>query len=193
MTAESFDAAKNSPHLEIFRQKGIEVLLLSEPVDEWLMSHLTEFEGKTFQSVARGDLDLGEMEDEAIKEKKEASEKAFESVLKQVKDVLQEHVKEVRITCRLTDSPACVVADETDMNANMQRILASMGQDMPEVKPIFELNPEHALVKRLHGESDDARFADLAEILFDQAVLAEGGHLKNPAAFVKRMNKMLAS
>lgn len=191
VTAESFQAAKHSPHLEIFRKKGIEVVLLSDPVDEWLVSHLMEVEGKKLHSVARGDLDLGDMDDEETKAAQEKAEKDFESTLKQVKEVLADKVKDVRLTHRLTDSPACVVADENDMNANMQRIMAAMGQAMPEVKPVFELNPEHALVKRLHDEADEARFADLALVLFDQSVLAEGGQLADPASFVKRMNKLL--
>ncbi|PIQ43730.1 MAG: molecular chaperone HtpG [Gammaproteobacteria bacterium CG11_big_fil_rev_8_21_14_0_20_46_22] len=191
VSAESFQAAQHSPHLEIFRKKGIEVLLLSEPVDEWLVSHLMEFEGKSLHSVARGDLDLGDMDDKETKEQQKEAEKTYESTLKQAKEVLGEAVKEVRLTHRLTDSPACVVADENDMNANMQRIMAAMGQAMPEVKPILELNPGHALIKRLRDEADDARFADLAHILFDQSVLAEGGQLKDPASFVKRVNKLL--
>lgn len=191
VTAESFDAAKNSPHLEIFRQKGIEVLLLSDPIDEWLVSHTMEFDEKKLHSVARGDLDLGDMDNAKVKEEKEKVEKEYESMIKQVKDVLGDKVKGVRMTNRLTDSPACVVADEQDMNSNMQRIMAAMGQNMPESKPIFELNPEHNLVQRLHSEADDAAFAEWSELLFDQAILAEGGQLKNPAAFVMRMNKLL--
>jgi len=191
VTAENFEAAKNSPHLEIFRKKGIEVLFLSDHVDEWLVAHLTEYEGKSLFSVTRGDLDLGDMEDETVKKEKEKTEKAYESMIKQVKDTLGERVKDVRITYRLTDSPACIVADENDMNANMQRIMAAMGQTMPEAKPIFELNPEHAIVKKLHDETDDARFTDWTNILFDQAVLSEGGQLKNPAQFVKQLNKLL--
>jgi molecular chaperone HtpG len=191
ISAENFLAAKNSPHLEIFRKKNIEVLLLGEHVDEWLMSHLMEFDGKKMASVTRGDLDLGKMENDDEKAQQEKTKKEFESVIKQVKDLLGEKVKDVRVTHRLTDSPACIVADESDMNANMQRILAAMGQQMPEAKPIFELNPEHALIKRLHHEADDARFTELTHILFDQALLAEGGQLKNPTEFVKRLNKLL--
>jgi molecular chaperone HtpG len=191
VSAESFAAAKNSPHLEIFRKKGIEVILLSERVDEWLVGHLTEYQEKKLISVARGDLDLGDMEDEAEKAEHEKQDANFESMVKQVKDVLGEKVKDVKLTHRLTSSPACIVADDTDMNANMQRIMASLGQEVPESKPVFELNPEHAIVERLKAEQDDDRFNEWTHILFDQAVLAEGGQLKNPAEFVQRLNRLL--
>lgn len=191
VTADSYIAAKNSPHLEIFRKKGIEVILLKDRVDEWLVSHLTEYAEKKLVSVARGDLDLGDMENEQEKQQQEKAETEYESVLKQVKEVLSERVKEVRLTHRLTSSPACIVADENDMNANMQRIMESLGQSVPEAQPIFELNPEHAIVERLRNEADEDRFAEWTNILFDQAILAEGGHLKNPAEFVQRLNKLL--
>lgn len=191
ITAESFNAAKHSPHLEIFRKKGIEVLLLSDPVDEWLVAHLTEYEGKQLQSVAKGDLDLGEMEDEEDKQEQEQVEKDFNNVVEQMQNTLDNRVKEVRVTHRLTDSPACIVVDEHDMNANMQRILQSLGQPMPESKPIFEINPDHKIVSRLKGETDDDQFAEWTNILFEQAVLAEGGQLEDPAKFVQRLNKML--
>ena len=191
VTADSFEAAKSSPHLEIFRKKGIEVLLLKDRVDEWLVSHLTEYAGKKIVSVARGDLDLGELEDKVEKEQQKQAENEFSNVLKQVKEILSEKVKDVRLTYRLTISPACIVADEYDMNANMQRIMESLGQPIPEVKPVFELNPQHAIVLRLKAEQNDERFAEWTHILFDQAVLAEGGHLKNPAEFVQRLNKLL--
>jgi molecular chaperone HtpG len=191
VTADNFEAAKNSPHLEIFRKKGIEVLLLKDRVDEWLVSHLTEYTDKKLISVARGDLDLGEMESKEEKEEQKKTQETYESVLKQVQEVLKEQIKEVRLTHRLTSSPACIVADESEMNANMQRILQSMGQAMPETKPIFELNPEHAIIARLKSEADDERFAEWTHILFDQAVLAEGGQLKNPAEFVSRLNRLL--
>lgn len=189
VTAASFNAAKHSPHLEIFKKKGIEVLLLSDKVDEWLVGYMNEFEGKQLQSITKGKLELS---DDA-EEKKPEQEKEFESMLKQMKEVLGERVKDIRITHRLTDSPACVVADEADMGLEMQRILQAAGQAAPESKPVFELNPEHSIIKKLHDTQDDAVFANWTEVLFDQAVLAEGGALDNPAAFVKRMNQLLAS
>jgi molecular chaperone HtpG len=191
VSAESFEAAKNSPHLEVFRQKGIEVLLLSDRVDEWWLGHLTEFETKKFQSVAKGDLDLGSLDDEDTKEeiKKETDE--FESVLKQMKEVLGDKVKEVRISHRLTSSPSCVVADDNDMGIHMQRIMQAAGQDFGMSKPIFEINPKHVLISNIKTEADDERFAEWTKLLFEQAVLAEGGHLDNPAEFVQRMNKLL--
>ncbi len=193
VSAESFEAAKNSPHLEVFRQKGIEVLLLSDRVDEWWLGHLTEFESKKFQSVAKGDLDLGSLDDEEAKEeiKKETDE--FESVLKQMKEVLGDKVKEVRISHRLTSSPSCVVADDNDMGIHMQRIMQAAGQDFGMSKPIFEINPKHVLIGNIKTEADDERFAEWTKLLFEQAVLAEGGHLDNPAEFVQRMNKLLIS
>ena len=191
VTAESFEAAKNSPALEVFRQKSIEVLLLSDRVDEWWLGHLTEFETKKLQSVAKGDLDLGSLEDKEAKEeiKKETDE--FESVLKQMKEVLGDKVKEVRISHRLTSSPSCVVADDNDMGIHMQRIMQAAGQNFGGSKPIFEINPKHVLVSNIKMEADDERFAEWTKLLFEQAVLAEGGHLDNPAEFVQRMNKLL--
>ena len=191
VTAESFEAAKNSPALEVFRQKGIEVLLLTDRVDEWWLGHLTEFETKKFQSVAKGDLDLGALDDKETKEeiKKETDE--FESVLKQMKEVLGDKVKEVRISHRLTSSPSCVVADDNDMGIHMQRIMQAAGQDFGTSKPIFEINPKHVLISNIKTEADDERFAEWTKLLFEQAVLAEGGHLDNPAEFVQRMNKLL--
>lgn len=191
VTAESFNAAKNSPHLEIFRQKGIEVLLLTDKIDEWLVSHLSEFDGKQLQSITKGELDLGEMEDEETKKEHEESDKAFSSLIEHAQKVLGDKVKEVRITHRLTDSPACVVADQYDMGRQMQRIMEAAGQTMPVSKPIFELNPEHRIVQRLQAETDDERFGEWVHILLDQAILAEGGTLEDANAFVKRLNKML--
>lgn len=188
VTASSYNAAKHSPHLEIFRKKGIEVLLLSDRIDEWMTSHLQEFEGKKLQSVSKGKIDLdGEQQDKETKEQ----EKSLEPMLKQIKDVLKDRVKDVLITHRLTDSPACIVADENDMGFEMQRILQSAGQAMPASKPIFEINPEHPLIKRLHGIQDDAHFSEWVVVLFEQAVLAEGGQLDNPADFVRRLNQLL--
>lgn len=186
ISASSYNAAKHSPHLEIFKKKGIEVLLLSDRIDEWLTNHVNEFEGKKLQSISKGKIDL-EPSDEISKE----SEESFAPMLKQIKEVLNERVKEVQITHRLIDSPACVVADEQDMGFEMQRILQSAGQKLPETKPIFEINPEHALIKRLHAIADDALFSQWVLVLFEQAVLAEGGQLDNPADFVKRVNKLL--
>ncbi|MBM4208028.1 MAG: molecular chaperone HtpG [Gammaproteobacteria bacterium] len=194
VTAESFAAAKNSPHLEIFRKKGIEVLLLSDRIDEWLVSHLDEFDGKHIQSVAKGDLDLDKTEDEEVKKQREETSKDFESVVKQIKDVLGEKVSEVKLSQRLTDSPACLVADVYGMSLNMERIMKDAGQGMGfgmGKKPIFEINPDHALVVKLKDEQDDARFADLTNILFDQAILAEGGQLEDPATFVHKLNGLL--
>ncbi|MDR5904816.1 molecular chaperone HtpG [Franzmannia qiaohouensis] len=192
IVADSFNAAKNSPHLEIFRKKGIEVLLLSDRIDEWLMSHLTEFDGKSFVDVAKGELDLGEIEGEEEKKAQEETAKAKEDLLKRVKEALGEEVQEVKVTHRLTDSPACVVLPENEMGFQMRRIMEAAGQPLPEVKPILELNPEHALVGRLEGAEGEA-FGDLARILLDQAIIAEGGHLDDPAAYVKRLNALLTA
>jgi molecular chaperone HtpG len=191
ITAETFAAAKNSPHLELLRKKGVEVLLLSDRIDEWLVSHLTEYEGKQLESVARGNLDLGKLEDEAEKAEQEKVEKDFSAVLEKIKKSLDGKVTEVRVTHRLTESPACLVSDMYGMSRTMERILKSAGQAAMGSKPIFEVNPSHALLQKLQGESDEARFDDLAQVLFDQAVLAEGGQLEDPAAFVRRLNGLL--
>ncbi|MDI1231010.1 MAG: molecular chaperone HtpG [Methylobacter sp.] len=194
VTADSFSAAKNSPHLEIFRKKGIEVLLLSDRIDEWLVSNLDEFDDKHLQSVAKGDLDLGVLDAEEDKAAQEEVNKDFEAVLKQIKDVLADKVSEVRLSHRLTESPACLVADVYGMSLNMERIMKDAGQGMGMGmgrKPIFELNPTHPLVVRMKEEQDDARFADLTHILFDQAILSEGGQLDDPAAFVHKLNGLL--
>jgi len=192
VTADTYAAAKNSPHLEIFRKKGIEVILMSDRVDEWLVSHLDEFEGKHLQSVAKGDLDLGVETEEEKKAQEEVSQD-FESVLKQIKEVLGDKVSEVRLSHRLTESPACLVADVYGMSLNMERIMKDAGQMFGGMgkKPIFELNPNHALVVRMKSEQDDERFADLTHILFDQAILSEGGQLEDPAAFVHKLNGLL--
>ncbi|MGZ4996478.1 MAG: molecular chaperone HtpG [Methylobacter sp.] len=194
VTADSFSAAKNSPHLEIFRKKGIEVLLLSDRIDEWLVSNLDEFDGKHLQSVAKGDLDLGVLDSEEDKTAQEEVNKDFEAVLKQIKDVLADKVSEVRLSHRLTESPACLVADVYGMSLNMERIMKDAGQGLGMGmgrKPIFELNPTHPLVVRMKEEQDDTRFADLTHILFDQAILSEGGQLDDPAAFVHKLNGLL--
>ncbi|MFA9439619.1 molecular chaperone HtpG [Uliginosibacterium sp. sgz301328] len=189
VTADSFNAAKNSPHLEVFRKKGIEVLLLTDRIDEWATSYLTEFDGKQVVSVAKGDLDLGKLEDEEEKKKTEEQSEQFKELLERVKSTLGDKVKEVRITHRLTDSPACLVVDENDMGMNLARLLKAAGQNVSTSAPILELNPGHPVVERLR--SDDARFNDWAELLFDQALLAEGGTLDDPATFVKRVNQLM--
>jgi molecular chaperone HtpG len=191
VTAESFDTAKNSPHLEIFRKKGVEVLLLTDRVDEWMLSFLSEFEGKELASVAKGGLDLGQLEDEAEKKQHEETETEFKDLVEKMKTTLADKAKEVRVTFRLTDSPACLVADEHDMSGNLARMLKAAGQAAPVSKPILEINPHHPLVQRLKYE--EARFGDWSHILFDQALLAEGGHLEDPSSFVRRLNEMLLS
>ncbi|QGP54073.1 High temperature protein G [Piscirickettsia salmonis] len=190
ITAESYAAAKNSPQLEAFASKEIEVLLLSDSVDEWWISYLNEFEGKKLQSASKGTLDLGD--DEATKEKQEQLEGDNADLIKQVKEALGDKVKDVRVSLRLTASPACIVADENDMSAHMQRIMSAAGQSMPMAKPILELNPEHALFAKLQAAAgEDSAFADWSNVLLDQAILAEGGQLEDPASFVKRMNGLL--
>lgn len=191
ITADSFAAARHSPHLEIFRKKGIEVLLLAERVDEWLMAHLTEFEGKAFQSVAKGALDLDKVESEAEQEKHKEAEEAFKELLARIKATLGDKVNEVRVSRRLTDSPACLVVDEHAMSAHLERLLREAGQPVPLSKPHLELNPEHPLVTRLQGEQDETRFVDWTHLLFEQAMLAEGGQLEDPASFVQRLNGLL--
>ena len=192
IAADSFAAAKHSPHLEIFRKKGIEVLLLSDRVDEWLMSNLAEFDGKPIKSVAKGDLDLGALEDEAEKSAQKEAEESMKPLVERIKTTLGERVKDVRVTHRLTDSPACLVTGEGDMSANLERLLKAAGQAAPTVKPTLEINPAHSLVTRMNAESDEDRFADWAHLVFDQALLAEGGQLDDPASFVRRLNGLLA-
>jgi molecular chaperone HtpG len=189
ITAETFNAAKNSPHLEIFRKKGIEVLLLSDRVDEWMLTALTEFSGKPLLSVAKGGLDLGSLEDEAEKQQQEQQANEHKDLIEKIKASLGERVKEVRVTHRLTDSPACLVADEHDMGANLARLLKASGQKAPVARPILEINPLHPVVVRLKEEQ--RHFDDWAAVLFDQAMLAEGGHLDDPAGFVKRVNHLM--
>jgi molecular chaperone HtpG len=189
VTAESFTAAKNSPHLEIFRKKGIEVLLLSDRVDEWVSGHLTEFDGKALQSVAKGGLDLGKLEDEAEKKEAEQAAGEYKDLIAKIKTALGEKIKEARVTHRLTDSPSCLVADEHDMGGNLARILKAAGQKAPEMKPILEINPRHPAVQRLKYE--EARFDDWANLLLEQAMLAEGGTLDDPAGFVRRINDLM--
>lgn len=189
VTADSLNAAKNSPHLEIFRKKGIEVLLLSERVDEWLVAHLTEFDGKPLQSVAKGSLDLGDMEDAAEKQAHEKEASEFNDLIEKMKNVLNDQVKDVRVTYRLTESPACLVADTHDMSGNLERLLKSAGQKVGHTKPILEINTQHPMVRRL--KTEEKHFDDWSHILFDQALLAEGGQLDDPASFVKRLNDLM--
>ncbi|MGE5450611.1 MAG: molecular chaperone HtpG [Acidobacteriota bacterium] len=190
ITADSLAAAKNSPQLEIFKKKGIEVLLLIDRVDEWLLSHLYEFEGHSLQSVAKGAVDLGKLQDEAEKKEAEQAAESFKPVLERLQSVLSDRAKEVRVTTRLVDSPACLVMDERDVSAHLARLLKQAGQEAPNAKPILEVNPNHPLVKKLDTTE---RFDDLAHILFDQAALAEGGQLDDPAAYVRRVNSILVT
>ncbi len=189
VTADSFTAARHSPHLEIFRKKGIEVLLLSDRVDEWVLGHLHEFQGKALQSVAKGGLDLGKLEDATEKQAQEAQAGAFKELVEKIKASLGERVKDVRVTHRLTDSPACLVADEHDMGGNLARLLKAAGQKVPASQPILEINPDHPVVQRLKYEGKG--FDDWSAVLFDQALLAEGGQLEDPAAFVRRVNALM--
>ena len=193
VTADSYQAAKTSPHLEIFRKKGIEVLLMGERIDEWLMSHLTEFEEKSFQSIARADLDLSDLDDEETKKAKEEAEKAVEGVLERAKAALGDRVEEVKFTRLLTDSPARIVADENGMTTQMAKLMAAAGQSVPEPKYHFELNPEHQLVKLMADVQDEEQFKQWTEVLFDQSALSEQGSLKDPSQFVKNLNGLLAS
>jgi molecular chaperone HtpG len=189
VTGDSYTAAKNSPHLEIFRKKGVEVLLLSDRVDEWMLSFFAEFDGKSLVSVAKGGLDIGALADEAEKKEQKETEEQYKDFIERMKKALDSKVKDVRITFRLTDSPACLVADEHELSGNLLRMLKAAGQQAPDTKPILEINPQHPLVLKLKYE--DKQFDDWAIILFDQALLAEGGQLQDPAAFVKRINQML--
>jgi molecular chaperone HtpG len=189
VTADTFNAAKNSPHLEIFRKKGIEVLLLCDRVDEWVVGHLTEFDGKPLQSVAKGGLDLGKLEDEAEKQEAEKAADEYKELIDKVKTSLGDKVKDVRVTYRLTDSPSCLVSDEHDPSGNLARLMKAAGQAMPNSKPILEINPHHLVVQRLKYE--ESRFDDWAALLFEQATLAEGGQLDDPAGFVKRINDLM--
>jgi molecular chaperone HtpG len=191
VVADSFNAAKSSPHLEIFRKKGIEVLLLTDRIDEWMMSHLFDFDGKSFQDVSKGELDLGEVENEEEKAAQEETAKELEGLVARLKTQLGDRVSDVRITHRLTDSPACVVLGSYDMGAQMRRNMEAAGQPVPEVKPVFEVNPVHPLIQKLDQEVDEDRFGELSLVIFDQAGLAAGGQLDDPAAYVARLNKLL--
>ncbi|MNZ34562.1 Chaperone protein HtpG [compost metagenome] len=191
LTGESYAQVKNSPHLEMFRKKGIEVLLLTDRIDEWLMSHLTEFDGKQLVDIARGDLDLGKLDSEEDRKAQEEVAKSKQGLLERLKGALGEQVAEVRVSHRLTESPAILAIGEQDLGLQMRQILEASGQKVPEAKPIFEINPQHPLIEKLDAEADEERFADLSHILFDQAALAAGDSLKDPAAYVQRLNKLL--
>ena len=188
--ADSFATARNSPHLEVLRKKGIEVLLLSDPVDEWLTMHLHEFGGKELKSVSKGDLDLGAMEDQEEKQHAREAESEYKDLTQRIKKVLDVKVKEVRVTHRLTTSPACLVVDEHEMGGNLERFLKAIGQEVNATPPILEINPDHPIIRRLKNEQEGTRFDDWARILFDQALLSEGGRLEDPAGFVHRLNEM---
>ena len=191
ITADSYVAAKNSPHLELFNKKGIEVLLLSDRIDEWMLSYLTEFDGKSLQTITKADLDLGDLADKEETEAQKEQDKAFDSFIERVKNLLGERVKEVRLTHRLTDTPAVVSTGNDQITTQMAKLFAAAGQPVPEVKYTFELNPKHHLVKKVADIADEAEFADWVELLLEQAMLAERGSLENPAAFIKRVNKLL--
>ena len=191
ITADSVAAAKSSPQLEIFRTTGIEVLLLVDRVDEWMLSHLYEFEGHALKSVAKGAVDLGQLQDEDEKKQADAAAESAKPLLEKLKAALKDRAKDVRVTTRLVDSPACLVVESGDMSAHLARLLKQAGQDAPKAKPILEINPQHALIQRL--QSDSAPFDDLANIVFDQAWLAEGGHLEDPAGYVQRVTRLLSA
>jgi len=191
ITGDSYTAVKSSPHLELFKKKGIEVILMHDRVDEWMMSYLSEYDGKSFVNIAKGELDLGNLEDKEDKKKAEKAAKDYEKMLKQMKEGLGDKVKEVRVSTRLTDSPSCLVVEQQDMAVSMQKILKQAGHDLPNVEPILEINVNHPLVKRLNDEQDDGKFTDLSHLLFDQAMLSEGGQLEDPVAFVTRINQLL--
>ena len=191
LVAESIKSATNSPHLEIFKKKDIEVILMHERIDEWMMGHLNEYEGKQFQDISRGALDLGDLEDKEKQEDKEKTEKKFESLVARIKTLLGDRVKEVRTTNRLTDSPACLAIDDNDMGSQMRKIMEASGQSVPETKPIFEVNPEHPLVAKLDNESDEEMFEDVITVLFGQASLSEGGSIDEPGDFSAKLNKLL--
>jgi len=191
ITADSFLAAKNSPHLEIFKKKKIEVLLLGDRVDEWLMSNLPEVNGKKFQSIAKGDLDLGKLEDESEKVAKKDIEEKSKTLVEKIAKSLGDKIKEVKVTHRLTDSPACLVVGENDISGNLERILKAAGQNTPDIKPVLEINPEHALIKKLSAEKDGKAFDEYSSVVFDQALISEGGQLDDPVGFVKRINELL--
>jgi molecular chaperone HtpG len=191
ITADNFMAAKSSPHLEVFRKKGVEVLILTDRIDEWMMGYLTEYDGKSLQDVARGDLDLGDVETEEDKKHKEEAAEEHKELLERIKKALDDRIQEVRVTNRLTDSPACLVVGDFDMGAQMKKIMEAAGQKVPDSKPIFEINVDHPLVQRLEKEQGEERFGELSAVLLDQATLASGEQLPDPGAYVTRLNRLL--
>jgi len=191
ITAENLSTAKNSPHLEVFKENNIEVLLLTDPIDEWLTTHLTEYQGKSLKSVMKGDLDLADLIDEKKGEKSKKKNKKSDELIKRINQILEDRVKEVRITPRLTTSPACLVAEDQGISRHLEQILRASGQDVPVTKPILEINPDHPLVMKLQNKADDEQFADWSNLLFDQALLSEGGKLDDPGVFVQRMNRII--
>ena len=191
--ADSYVTAKGSPHIEIFKKKGIEVLLLSEPIDEWVTTHLSEYEGKTLQSANKGELDLGDIQSETEKKKKKKNSEVHNDLIERIKNVVNDKVKDVRITERLTTSPACLVSDSNDMGRHLEQILKASGQNIPGSKPILEINPDHQIIKKISSEKDDDLFSDWSHILFDQALLSEGGQLADPVNFIKKLNSMIVS
>jgi molecular chaperone HtpG len=191
ITADSFMAAKNSPHLEIFKKKNIEVLLLGDRVDEWMVANLPEYKGKKLQSIAKGDLDLGKLAEADEKEAKKKVEEKAKTLIEKIKTSLGARVKDVKVTHRLTDSPSCLVVGENDISGNLERILKAAGQNTPDVKPILEINPEHDLIKKLGTFKDSGEFDEYASVIFDQAILSEGGQLDDPVSFIKKVNRLL--
>jgi molecular chaperone HtpG len=191
ITADSFAAARNSPHLEIFRKLGVEVLLLSDRIDEWVVSTIAEYEGKPLQSVAKGDLDLSKLEGETAKAEQQQRQEENKPFVERIQAALKDRASAVRTTDRLTDSPACLVSDEHGLSMNLERILKAAGQNVPHMQPVLEVNVGHPILRRMKEEADEARFADWSHILFDQAMLAEGGQLEDPAGFVKRLNALM--
>jgi len=190
ITADTFAAARNSPHLEIFRKLGVEVLLMYDRIDEWVVSTVTEFEGKPLRSVAKGSLDLGELADAEEKKAQEEEAEALKPLVERLKNALGDKVKEVRVTHRLTDSPACLVVGEGELSGNLERLLKAAGQKAPTIVPVLEINPKHALVKRLESEDDD-KLSEWANLLFEEAMLSEGAQLPDPAGFVRRLNALM--
>jgi molecular chaperone HtpG len=191
ITGDGFAAARNSPHLEIFRKLDVEVLLMYDRVDEWVASTLTEFDGKPLRSVAKGGLDLGKLGEQVVKPDEIKAETEYKPLVERIKGVLAARARDVRVTHRLTDSPACLVTDEHAMSTHLERMLKAAGQNVPVTLPVLEINPQHPIVQRLKDEADDDRFADWSQILFDQATLAEGGQLDDPAGFVRRLNDVM--
>jgi len=191
ITGENHDAVAASPHLEYFRKKGIEVLLLTDRVDEWMVGHLSDFDGKAFQDVTKGELDLDELADESEKEEQKQLEESHKALIERLEAALKDDVKEVRVSSRLSDSPACLVVGQYDMGGHMRRLMEAAGQKVPEPEVALEVNPSHPLIERLDQEADEDRFAELAQVIHAQALLAEGSQLKQPAQYVTRLNKLL--